>query len=78
MKVRLYQLGKDSVSQSWGVIAETHLLDGLPDPRKTIDEKSHTGLGRSLAHQIKIHTIEDPPVNQDKSSPLCIIHSILA
>ena len=72
------RLGKESVSQAWGAIAATHLLDGLPDPRKSPDAQAHTGLDRCLAQQIKTYGLEEPPVKQEKSIPLGTIHSIVA
>ena len=40
------RLGRESFSQSWGTIATSHLLDGLPDPRKSSDSQSHTRLNK--------------------------------
>ena len=43
-KGRMDRLGKESVSQAWGIIAATHLLDGLPNtifsPPFTIPHRS--------------------------------------
>ena len=77
-KLQVEQLGKESVSQAWGEIAATHLLDGLPDPRKPPDAQAHTGLDRHLARQLKTYSLEDPPTRQEKALPLSIVHSIVA
>ena len=61
----------------WGAIAATHLMDGLPDPRKPPDAQAHSGIDRNITHQLKTYRIEDPPVKQEKDAPLRIIHSIL-
>ena len=71
------RLGKELVSQAWGAIAATHLLDGLPDPKKPPDAQAHTGLIRRLARQLKTYGLEDPPVKQEKASPIGSIHSIV-
>ena len=39
--------------QEWGEIASNHLLDGLPNPRKPLDSKTHTKLNRRLTRQLK-------------------------
>ena len=72
------RLGKESVSQSWGEIAVTHLLDGLPDPRNPPDTQAHTKLDRHLARQFKTYGLDNPLVKQEKAVPLDIIHSIVA
>ena len=77
-KRRVDRLGKESVSQAWGTIVATHLLDGLPDPRKPPDAQAYTGLDRRLTRQLKIYNLEDPPIKQEKAVPLGIIHSIVA
>ena len=74
----MYQLGKESVSQAWGEIATTHLLDGLPDPRKPPDAQAHTGLDIRLARQLITYGLEDPPIKQEKATPLGIVQSIVA
>ena len=56
------QLGKESVSQAWGAIATSHLLDGLPDPRKPADSQAHTRIDKHLTRQLKTYGLEDPPV----------------
>ena len=61
-KRRMDRLGKESVSQAWGAIATTHLLDGLSDPRKPADYQAHTGLNKRLTRQLKTYSLEDPPV----------------
>ena len=50
-------LQKDSVSQSWGEIMETHLLDGPHNLIKTPDAQSHTRLYRRLTRQLKTYGI---------------------
>ena len=52
-KRRVGKIGKQLVSQTWGAIAATHLLDGLPDPINSLYSQSHTRLGRHLARQLK-------------------------
>ena len=52
-KQHMKRIGKDSFSQAWGMIAATHLLDGLPNPRKPPGAQAHTGLYRRLARQLK-------------------------
>ena len=59
-------------------IAVTHLLDGLPDPRKPPDAQAHTGLDRRLARQPKTYGLEDPRIKREKAVPLGIVHSIVA
>ena len=68
---------KESISQAWGAIAAAHLLDGLPYPRNPPNKQAHTGLNRRLTCQIKTYDIEDPPVKQEKASPLGIVHFIV-
>ena len=77
-KQHLGRLGKVLVSQAWGAIEATHLLDGLPDPRNPPDAQAHTRLYRHLILQLKTYTNELPPVNQKKAAPLGIVHSISA
>ena len=59
-KQRLGRIGKESVSQAWGGIASTHLLDGLPDPRNPPNAQAYTSLDRRLGHQLKTYGVEDP------------------
>ena len=77
-KRQVERLGKESVYQAWGGIEETHLLDGLLDPRKPPNVQAHTGLDRCLARKLKTYGLEDPPVKQEKVVPLGIIHSIVS
>ena len=56
----------------------THLLDGLPDPRKPINYQAYTRLGRRIVCQIKTYSIKEPLVKREKAIPLGIIHSIIA
>ena len=71
------RLGNDSVFKAWGAIAATHFLDSIPDLRKPPDAQAYTGLYRRLARQLKTYGLEDPPVKQEKASPIGIIHSIV-
>ena len=59
-------------------ISETHVLDGLSNPRKPPEAQVHTGLDRRLTRQLKTYSIKDPPLKQEKAAPLGIIHSIVA
>ena len=61
-----------------GVIVTAHLLDGLPDPRKPAYSQAHTGIDKRLTRQLKAYRIKDPPILQEKSTPLRIVHSIVA
>ena len=72
------RLGKESVSQAWGAIATTHLLDGLPDPITPADSQAHTGLDKRLTRQLKTYGLKDPPVRREKGIPLRIVQSIVA
>ena len=72
------RLGKESVSQAWGVIAATHLLAGLPDPRNPTKSQANEGLDIQLSRQLKTYRIEDPPVRREKAIPLGIVHSIVS
>ena len=56
----------------------THLLDGMPDPRNPPNSQACTSLNKRLTRKIKTYRIKDPPVNQEKSTLLGIIHSIVA
>ena len=71
------RLGKESVSQAWGAIADTHLLAGLSDPRKLTNSQANGGLDMLLSRQLKTYRIEDPPVKREKATPLGIFHSIV-
>ena len=55
---------------------ETHLLDGLPNPIKPLDDQSHNGLDRHLTHQLKTYGIEDPTVKREKAAPLGIVQPL--
>ena len=76
-KRQVDRLGKESVSQAWGAIAATHLLAGLPDPRKPTNSQANEGLDMRLSRQLKTYGIEDPLVRRGKAIPLGIIHSIV-
>ena len=65
------------VSQAWGVITVTHLLDGLPKLRKFLEAQACTLLDKRLTRQLKSYVIEDPPVNWYKAPHLVIVHSIM-
>ena len=54
-KLRMGRLGKESVSGAWGLIARSHFMDGLPDPRKPAKSQSHTGLDKRLARKLKTY-----------------------
>ena len=58
------RLGKESVSQAWGLIATSHLLDGFPAPRKPSDSQARTGLDKRLNRQIKTYRLKDPPIRR--------------
>ena len=60
-----------------GVIAVTHLLAGLPDPRKLPDYQAHFGLDKRLNQKLKTNEIEDPQVKREKFIPLGIVNSIV-
>ena len=66
------------VSQAWGAIAATHLLDVLPNPRKPPNAQAQTGLDRRLTQQLKTYSLDNPPIKLENSVPLGIIHSIVA
>ena len=72
------RLGKESVSQAWGEIAATHLLDSLPNPINPPDAQAHTRPDTRLTRQLKTYGLEDPPVKREKAVPLGIINSIVA
>ena len=72
------RLGEESVSQAWGAIATAHLLDGLPEPIKPANSQAHTGLDKCLMWKLKTYGLKDPPVRQEKSIPLVIVHSIVS
>ena len=55
-----------------------HLLDGLPDPRKPADSQALTGLDKRLTRQLNTYGLKDPPVQQEKATPLRIVQSIVA
>ena len=77
-KRRVDLLGKELVSQAWGAIAVTHLLAGLPDPRKPTNSQANEGLDMRLSRKRKTYGIEDPPVRREKAIPLGIVHSIVS
>ena len=52
-KRRLERFGKEPVSQTWGEIAEIHILDGLPNSRKSPESQYHTIMDRLLTRQVK-------------------------
>ena len=56
----------------------THLLDGLPNPRKLSNSQDHSGLDKHLTRQLNIYGIKDPPVRWEKATPLVIVHSIMS
>ena len=72
------RLGKESVSQAWGAIADTHLLAGLSDPWKPTNSQANGGLDMLLSRQLKTYRIEGPPVRREKATPLGIVHSIVS
>ena len=61
------QLGKESFSHPWGAIATAHLLDGLPDPRKTADSQAHGGIDKHLTQKLKIYGLKDAPPSDEKT-----------
>ena len=63
------------VSQAWGAIATSHLLDGFPDPRKLSDSQAHTRLDKRLTQKLKTYGLEDPPVQRENAIPLGIVHN---
>ena len=77
-KCRVEQLGKELVSQAWGAIAATHLLDGLPNPRNPPDAQAHTRLDIRLARKLKIYVLKEHPIKREKAVPLGTVHSIVA
>ena len=68
-KRRMDQLGNESVSQAWGEIAMSQLLDGLPDPIKSVNSQAHTGLDKRLTRKLNTYGLEDPPSNKKRQSP---------
>ena len=69
LKCRMDRLGKESVSQAWGVIATSHLLNGMTDPTKPSDSQAHTGLDKGLTQKLKTYGLEDPPCLTRKRHP---------
>ena len=71
-KHRMERLGKDFFSQAWGVVAATHLLDGLPGPIKPLGSQAHTGINKCLAGQLKTYGIKNPPFSWGNLSPCAL------
>ena len=67
-KRRMDRLGKESVSQAWGEIATSHLLGGLPDPRKPAESQTHTRLHKRLERQLKTYGLEDTQSDNKRPS----------
>ena len=56
----------------------SHLLDGLPNPRKPADSQAHTGIDKRLAQKLNTYGLEDPPARQKNVTPLGIVNSIVS
>ena len=67
------------VSQAWGVIVISYLLDGFPNPRKPAVYQDHTGINKRLTHQLKIYKLKYPPPSErEKSTALVIVLYIIS
>ena len=55
-------LGRSPFLGHGGAVAATHLLAGLPDPRKPTDFQANDILDMRLSRQLKTYGIDDPPV----------------
>ena len=55
-----------------------HLLDGLANPIKTLDTQAYTVLDRKLSQKLKTYVKYYPHDNQESSTPLGIIHTIVS
>ena len=65
----------DSVATAWRAIAETHLLEGLPDPRKR-PGSSAKDLDKRLSRMTRHYSLVDPPPKREKAIPLGLVISI--
>ena len=67
----------DSVATAWRAIAEVHLLEGLPDPRKPLGSAS-SNLDKRLFRMLRHYSFQDPPSSREKAVPLGLVMSLAA
>ena len=60
------------------MIAATHLLDDISNPRNPPDSQAHGYLDKLPSGQLKTYGIKDLPVKRGKVTPVEIFHSIVA
>ena len=65
----------DSVATAWRAIAQTHLLEGRPDPRKPPNSTS-ISLDLRLSRQLRNYSFVDPPPAREKAIPLGLVMDI--
>ena len=65
----------DSVAAAWRAVAEVHLLEGLPDPRKPPGSSSKD-LDKRLSRMLRHYSYQDPPSKREKAIPLGMVISI--
>lgn len=58
----------DSVATAWRAVAETHLLEGLHDPRKPYGS-TIKDLDKRLTRQLRHYSFQDPPSKREKAIP---------
>ena len=62
----------DSVATVWRAIIETHVLEGLQDPRKPRGSTAKE-LDKRLTRQLRHYSYQDPPSKREKSVPLGLV-----
>ena len=59
----------DTVATEWSAVAEVHLLEGRPDPRKPPGSSSRD-LEKRLTRMLRHWGYQDPPPQREKAIPL--------
>ena len=59
----------DTVAAAWRAVAEVHLLEGRPDPRKPPGSSSRD-LDKRLTRMLRHWGYQDPPTKREKAIPL--------
>ena len=72
---KLSSVRADSVAAAWRAVAQTHLLEGRPDPRKPSNSTS-TSLDLRLSRQLRHYSFQDPPPKREKAVPLGLVMDI--
>ena len=67
----------DSVAAAWRAVAEVHLLEGLPEPRKPPGSSSKD-IDKRLSRMLRHYSYQDPPSSREKTNPLGLVISIAA